>query len=88
MTRYLLTYFTNQTLDELDTVIEELRTTLPKEDIVNLFIEKFDSEKLYSKYQIEVTDKFVQAINRTNKYAIDTEMLILYIYSKFEPGVI
>lgn len=81
---YPLTYFTNKTQDELDIIIEDLHTTLPKEDIANLFIEKFDADKLFEVYHIAVTDKFISAIKSTLKYAIDTEMLIRYIYSKFE----
>lgn len=81
---YPLTYFTNKTRDELDVIIEDLHTTLPKEEIANLFIEKFDADKLFDVYHIAVTDKFILAIKHTLKYAIDTEMLIRYIYSKVE----
>ncbi len=79
-----MTYFTNRTLDELDTIIEDLKDTLSKEDIAKIFIENFDADKFYEQYQIAVTDKFIWGINHTLKYAIDTEMLIKYIYSKVE----
>ena len=82
--RYPLTYFTNRTVDELDTIIDDLRDTLSKEDIAKIFIDNFNADKFYEQYQIAVTDKFIWAIEHTMKYAIDIEMLIRYIYSKFE----
>ena len=75
----LMTYFTNRTLDELDTIIEDLKATLSKEDIAKIFIENFDADKFYEQYQIAVTDKFIWGIDHTLKYAIDTEMLVRYI---------
>lgn len=81
--KYPLTYFSHRTSDELDVIIEDLRTSLTKEEIVKLFIENFDAEKLYDNYHIAVTDKFVEAIKRTSEYAIDMEILINYIFSKF-----
>jgi len=80
----LMTYFTNRTLEELDTIIEDLKATLSKEDIAKIFIENFDADKFYEQYQIAVTDKFIWGIDHTLKYAIDTEMLIKYIYDKVE----
>ena len=82
--QYPLTYFTNRTIDELDTIIEDLHAILPKEDIAKIFIENFSANKFYEQYQIAVTDKFIWAIEHTMKYAIDAEMLIRYIYSKFD----
>ena len=81
---YPLTYFTNKTKDELDVIIEDLHTILPKEDIAALFVEKFDADKLFEVYNIAVTNKFIASIKNTLKYAIDTEMLIRYIYDKVE----
>ena len=85
--KYPLTYFTSRTIDELDTIIEDLRDTLSKEDIAKIFVENFDADKFYEQFQIAVTDKFIWGIEHTNKYAIDTEMLIRYIYNKFEQEV-
>ena len=82
--KYPLTYFTSRTIDELDTIIGDLRTTSSKEDIAKIFIENFDADKFYEQYQIAVTDKFIWGIKHTMNYAIDAEMLIRYIYSKFE----
>ena len=81
---YPLTYFTDKTRSELDTIIEDLYLILPKEDIAALFVEKFDTDKLFELYHIEVTNKFIASIKNTLKYAIDTEMLIRYIYDKVE----
>ena len=86
--KYPLTYFTSRTVDELDTIIEDLRDTLSKEDIAKIFVENFNADKFYKQFQIAVTDKFIWAIKHTLNYAIDTEMLILYIYSKFEQEVV
>lgn len=85
--KYPLTYFTNRTIDELDTIIEDLHTVLSKEEIARIFVDNFNAEQLYEKYGIAVTDKFIWAIEHTLKYAIDTEMLIRYIYSKFDADV-
>jgi hypothetical protein len=82
--QYPLTYFTNRTIDELDTIIVDLKTILSKEDIAKIFVNNFNPEKFFEQYKIAVTDKFVWAIKHTMKYAIDTEMLIRYIYSKFD----
>lgn len=82
--KYPLTYFTNRTIDELDTIVEDLHNILSKEELAKIFIEHFDAEQFYKKYNIAVTDKFIWAIEHTLKYAIDTEMLIRYIYSKFD----
>lgn len=85
--KYPLTYFTNRTIDELDTIVEDLHTILPKEELARIFVENFDAGQFYMKYKIAVTDKFIWAIEHTLKYAIDTEMLIRYIYSKFDADV-
>lgn len=84
VSEYPLTYFTNRTRDELDVVIEDLKDTLSKEEIAKLFVEDFKPKKLLELYTIAITDKLVDAVNRTLKYDIDTEMLIRYIYDKVE----
>ena len=84
VSEYPLTYFTNRTRDELDVVIEDLKDTLSKEEIAKLFIEDFNSKKILELYTIAVTDKLVDAVNRTLKHDIDTEMMIRYIYNKVE----
>ena len=81
---YPLTYFTNRTKDELDVIIETLHSTLSKEEIAKLFIENFDAKALLENHTIAITDKLEWAIKHTLVHAIDTEILIRYIYSKFE----
>lgn len=83
--KYPLTYFTSRTIAELDEIINSLKTILPKGEIVNLFIEKFNSDSLL-KYGIEVSNKLVRDVNSTLKHAIDTEMLIYYIFDKIDLG--
>lgn len=85
MKEYLLTYFTNRTIDELDTIVDRLKTILPKGEIVNLFVERF-TPSILSEYQITMSDKLVWAVNHTLQYAIDTEMLIRYIFDKIDRG--
>ncbi len=85
MKEYLLTYFTNKTIDELDTIVDRLKTILPKGEIVNLFVERF-TPSILSEYQITMSDKLVWAVNHTLQYAIDTEMLIRYIFDKIDRG--
>ena len=85
MKEYLLTYFTNKTIDELDTIVDRLKTILPKGEIVNLFVERF-TPSILSEYQITMSDKLVWAVNHTVQYAIDTEMLIRYIFDKIDRG--
>ena len=84
-----LTYFTNRTREEFDGVILDLQSLLSKDfknqdrlinRIVNLFVDKFDPDYLLSKYKISISDKLEKAIKQTLNYAIDTEMLIRYIY--------
>ena len=82
--KYPLTYFTNRTRDELDDIIVDLKTILPKGEIVNLFIEKFNPDTFESTYDIYVSDKLEKSVKQTLKYAIDTEMLIRYIFDKIE----
>ena len=77
-----LTYFTNQTKAELDDIIEDMVGTIPNDDIVKLFIEKFDANALYETHEIAITDKLEWAIKHTLQYDIDTEMLILHIRDK------
>lgn len=79
--RYLMTYFTNSTLSELDAVILDLQTILPKGEIVNLFIEKFNKNN-FTKYGVNITDRLAWAVEHTLNYAIDTEMLINYIFDR------
>lgn len=83
-----LTYFTNRTKDEFTSVILDLQSILSKDfknkdrlinRIVNLFVERFDSDHLLSKYKISISDKLEKAIKQTLNYAIDTEMMIRYI---------
>jgi hypothetical protein len=80
-TTYPLTYFTNSTRAELDTIIDDLHTILPKGEIVNLFVENFNKSS-FNLYGVSITDKLVWAVEHTLKYAIDTEMLINYIFSR------
>lgn len=82
-TTFPLTYFTHSTRSELDAIIDDLHTILPKGEIVNLFIEKFDKAN-FSEYGVDITDKLVWAVEHTLKYAIDTEMLIMYIFNRIE----
>lgn len=82
--KYPLTYFTNRTKDELDDIIIDLKAILPKVEIANLFIEKFDPNLLQSTYDIWVSDSLVKSVKQTLQYAIDTEMLIRYIFDKIE----
>ena len=42
-------------------------------------IEKFNSNNLYLKYKVRISDKLADSIKKTVKHAIDTEMLIRYI---------
>ena len=79
---YPLTYFTNSTREELDIIIETLETTLPKGEVVPLFIEHFDRDVLEDVYGIEVTDRLVWAVNHTLNHPDDTESLIRYILNK------
>lgn len=74
-----LTYFTSQTKAELEDIIKDLVGKISDDDIIKLFIENFDINTLHDEYQISVTNKFEWAVKHTLKYAIDTEMLILYI---------
>lgn len=83
---YPLTYFTNRTKDELDGVLEDLSTILPKGEIVNLFVEKFNPDLLYKKYKIALTDKLISSVKKTLQYAIDTELMIRYISNKLDRG--
>ena len=75
-----LTYFTGRTRDEFADVIEELNTILPKDEIVNLFVEHFDANKIFIDYNVNITSKLETAIKESLKYAIDTEALIYFIY--------
>ena len=82
--KYPLTYFTSRTIDELDDIILDLKSILPKIEIANLFVEKFDPKVFQSNYNIYITDRLEKSITQTLKYAIDTEMLIRYIFDKVE----
>ena len=86
--KFPLTYFTNRTLAELDDIILDLKTILPKGEIVNLFIEKFDPNTFQSVYDIYVSDSLEKSVKKTLKYAIDTEMLIRYIFDKVEEPLV
>lgn len=86
--KFPLTYFTNRTLAELDDIILDLKTILPKGEIVNLFIEKFDPNTFQSVYDICVSDSLEKSVKKTLKYAIDTEMLIRYIFDKVEEPLV
>ena len=79
ITDYPLTYFTSSTKEELDVVLETLETTLPKGEVVPLFIEHFSPDTLRDVYGIEITDKLIWAVEHTLKHPDDTESLIRYI---------
>ena len=90
-----LTYFSNKTLDEFDSVILNLQSILSKdfknEDrlidrVVNLFVEKFNRSNLLSIYKIQVSDNLVKAVNTTLNYPIDTEMMIRHIQTILSEG--
>ena len=81
-----LTYFTNRNRDELDEVITDLHTILPKGEIVNLFVEHFNPNEIYAKYKVAITDKLESAIRKTLQYDIDTEMMIRYIFNQIDRG--
>ena len=85
-----LTYFTNKTLDELVTIVLDLKSQLSKHyrnkdrlanKIASLFVEKFDCSHLLCEYNISVSEKLEKSIKQTLLYAIDTELLIRYIYN-------
>ena len=82
--KYPLTYFTNSTRDEFVDIIRDLSTILPKDDIVSLFVERFDANYLFTTYDIAVTPKLESSIKKTLDYAIDTEMLIRFIFDTIE----
>lgn len=93
MKQMLLTYFTNKTLDEFDSAIIDLQTSLSKnfktkeklmKKITSLFVEHFDANNLLLKYKISISSKLEKAIQETLKYAIDTEMMIRRIYNILE----
>ena len=90
-----LTYFSNKTLDEFDSVILNLQPILSKDfknedrlmdKVVNLFVEKFNRDNLLSMYKIQVSDSLVRAINTTLNYPIDTEMMIRHIQTTLSEG--
>ena len=80
--KYPLTYFSDRTRDELDVIIETLVETLPKGEVIPLFIEHFDRDTFEKRFGIEVTDNFVKALKKTLNYPDDTENLIRYILNK------
>lgn len=82
-----LTYFTNSTKDELEDVINELSTILPKDEIVNLFVEHFDANTLLQVYDIDISSKLEIAIMKTLQYAIDTEALIYFIFDVLDGSI-
>lgn len=82
-----LTYFTNSTKDELEDVINELSTILPKDEIVNLFVEHFDANALLQVYDIDISSKLEIAIKKTLQYAIDTEALIYFIFDVLDGSI-
>lgn len=84
---YPLTYFTSRNQAELDEIITDLHTILPKGEIVNLFVERFDPNKILSTYGVAITSKLEEAVRKTLQYDIDTEMLIRYIFDKIERGI-
>lgn len=84
---YPLTYFTGRNQAELDEIIADLHTILPKDEIVNLFIERFNPDVILSNYGVAITDKLEEAIRKTLQYDIDTEMLIRYIFDKIDRGI-
>lgn len=86
-----LTYFTPKSIEEFDSILLTLKLFLSKdykkEDrlanaIANIFVEKFDINHLNYEYNVVVSDRLEKSIKQTLKYAIDTEMLIRYIYDK------
>lgn len=90
-----LTYFSNKTLDEFDSVILNLQPILSKDfknedrlmdKVVNLFVEKFNRDNLLSLYKIRVSDNLVKAVNTTLNYPIDTEMMIRHIQTTLSEG--
>lgn len=81
---YPLTYFTNSNIEELNDVIADLHTILPKDDIVNLFVEKFNPNTILTNYGVGITSKLETAIRKTLEYDIDTEMFIRYIFNIIE----
>ena len=82
--QYYLTYFTNSTRAEFDDIVCDLKEKLPKNEIANLFIEKFNPNTLHDVYGIAITDKLEWAINHTLNHAIDTEMFIRYMFDKID----
>ncbi len=74
-----LTYFTNSTKDELEDVIKDLSTILPRDEIVNLFVEHFDADSIFTHYGVDITSKLEASVKKTLEYAIDTEALIYFI---------
>lgn len=78
--RYPLTYFTNSTKAELEDIVLDLNSILPRYEIANLFVENFNPDALFQVYGIDVTNKLELAIKKTLQYDIDTEMLIRFIY--------
>ena len=77
--RIHLTYFTPNTKAELEDIVKELSTILPKSEIVNLFLERFDANKIYTVYNIDISSKLESAIKKTLEYDIDTEYLLHFI---------
>ena len=84
MSEFALTYFSNSSVDELNTILEDLKDVLPKNDIANLFIDRFDPNVLHDVYGVSITDKLEKAVRKTLEYAIDTEMLVRHIFSVVE----
>ena len=89
--RNYLTYFTSRVRDELDLIIEDLCSILGQsytdidslaEKIIDIFLNNFDADDFYMKYNIDVSNSFITALYKTLQYDDDTNTFIDYIYSK------
>ena len=49
---YPLTYFTNSTKAELEDIVLDLKPILPRYEIANLFVEKFNPDALFQVYGV------------------------------------
>ena len=85
-----LTYFTPRTKEELDSIVEDLCSTLMPsyldadrlaKKLIRIFLNDFDADDFYAKYGINASKSFTTALYKTLRYDDDTNVFIDYVYN-------
>lgn len=84
-----LTYFTSRTKDELNSIIVDLCSILGRSyisidslanKIVDIFVNNFDADSFYAIYNIDVSNGFIAALNKTLQNDADMIAFMDYVY--------